>query len=215
MTNGTSQGLFVVIAIIIFGIFVGISYLLFRDTLKPSLSNIFTDGLNQANCLLTNNDESNVICNPTFHNSFEISGTFSLGFKDTKNSFGTTAYPLIWTPSNQSVRTINLKSYIDSGSSLNIENGLVEISTINDNSVKVKQSYIDNGFGTNNTRKVYVSINGQDDIYLGSSNYPNTDWGNNKGLKLKINEQNTIRWTYENVHGGKTVYTFHVNIINQ
>ncbi|MBA0973552.1 hypothetical protein HWH42_13345, partial [Enterococcus gallinarum] len=106
-------------------------------------------------------------------------------------------------------------SYIDSGSSLNIENGLVEISTINDNSVKVKQSYIDNGFGTNNTRKVYVSINGQDDIYLGSSNYPNTNWGNNKGLKLKINEQNTIRWTYENVHGGKTVYTFHVNIINQ
>lgn len=48
MTNGTSQGLFVVIAIIIFGIFVGISYLLFRDTLKPSLSGIFTDSLEQA-----------------------------------------------------------------------------------------------------------------------------------------------------------------------
>ncbi|MGL9944796.1 hypothetical protein [Enterococcus faecalis] len=53
MTNGTSQGLFVVIAIIIFGIFVGISYLLFRDTLKPSLSGIFTDSLEQADENLT------------------------------------------------------------------------------------------------------------------------------------------------------------------
>jgi len=48
MTNGTSQGLFVVVAILIFGIFVLISYLLFRDNLKPSLSGIFTDGLEQA-----------------------------------------------------------------------------------------------------------------------------------------------------------------------
>ncbi|OTO93606.1 hypothetical protein A5853_001866, partial [Enterococcus faecium] len=30
MTNGTNQGLFVVVAIIIFGIFIFISYLLFR-----------------------------------------------------------------------------------------------------------------------------------------------------------------------------------------
>ncbi|AYY09713.1 leucine-rich repeat domain-containing protein [Enterococcus sp. FDAARGOS_553] len=54
MTNGTSQGLFVVVAIIIFGIFILISYLLFRDTLKPSLANIFTDGLEQANTALNN-----------------------------------------------------------------------------------------------------------------------------------------------------------------
>lgn len=52
MTNGTSQGLFVVIAIIIFGIFIFISYLLFRDTLKPSLGGIFTDGLEQGLCSL-------------------------------------------------------------------------------------------------------------------------------------------------------------------
>ncbi|HBK4031851.1 TPA: leucine-rich repeat protein [Enterococcus faecium] len=50
MTNGTSQGLFVIVAVVIFGIFIFISYLLFRDTLKPSLSTIFTDGLEQANC---------------------------------------------------------------------------------------------------------------------------------------------------------------------
>ena len=48
MTNGTSQGLFVIVAVVIFGIFVLISYVLFRDTLKPSLANIFTDSLEQA-----------------------------------------------------------------------------------------------------------------------------------------------------------------------
>ncbi|MBW9322001.1 hypothetical protein FG877_00255 [Enterococcus casseliflavus] len=53
MTNGTSQGLFVVVAIVIFGIFVLISYLLFRDNLKPGLSSIFTDGLEQAEENLT------------------------------------------------------------------------------------------------------------------------------------------------------------------
>ncbi|MBK4849536.1 leucine-rich repeat domain-containing protein [Enterococcus faecium] len=54
MTNGTSQGLFIAVAIIIFGIFVLISYVLFRDTLKPSLANIFTDGFNQATTALNN-----------------------------------------------------------------------------------------------------------------------------------------------------------------
>ncbi|MEQ2561324.1 hypothetical protein, partial [Sutterella wadsworthensis] len=46
MTNGSSQGLFVVIALIIFGIFVFISYLLFRDTMKPSLARIYCDAFN-------------------------------------------------------------------------------------------------------------------------------------------------------------------------
>lgn len=48
MTNGTSQGLFVVVAIVIFGIFVFISYLLFRDNLKPTLANIFCDAFTQV-----------------------------------------------------------------------------------------------------------------------------------------------------------------------
>ena len=58
MTNGTSQGLFIVVAIIIFGIFVLISYVLFRDNLKPSLANIFTDGLEQATTALNNDTQS-------------------------------------------------------------------------------------------------------------------------------------------------------------
>lgn len=63
MTNGTSQGLFIVVAIIIFGIFIFISYLLFRDNLKPSLSGIFTDGLEQSVNSLDNYDGKNHIGN--------------------------------------------------------------------------------------------------------------------------------------------------------
>lgn len=46
MTGGTSQGLFVVVAIVIFGLFVGISYTVFGDTLQPALVTIFTDAIN-------------------------------------------------------------------------------------------------------------------------------------------------------------------------
>lgn len=60
MTNGTSQGLFVVVSIIIFGIFIAISYLLFRNTLKPSLSTIFTDSLEQSNCYLSGECSVNI-----------------------------------------------------------------------------------------------------------------------------------------------------------
>lgn len=52
MTNGTSQGLFVVVAIVIFGISVLVSYLLFRDTLNPNLSTIFEDSLTHADNVL-------------------------------------------------------------------------------------------------------------------------------------------------------------------
>lgn len=48
MSEGANQGLFVIVAVVIFGIFVLISYVLFKDTLKPRLSSIFTDGLEQA-----------------------------------------------------------------------------------------------------------------------------------------------------------------------
>lgn len=37
MTEGGSQGIFVVVAVVIFGIFVGISYLLYRDQILENL----------------------------------------------------------------------------------------------------------------------------------------------------------------------------------
>lgn len=81
MTNGTSQGLFIVVAIIIFGIFIAISYLLFRNTLKPSLSTIYCDSFEQidenTNLLDTNNSK----CMRKFNNSFEVKGYFNIWFK--------------------------------------------------------------------------------------------------------------------------------------
>ena len=55
MTNGSSQGLFVVVAVVIFGIFVAISYTLFRDQLTPSLASIFGDSLEQTSEKLDGN----------------------------------------------------------------------------------------------------------------------------------------------------------------
>lgn len=41
MTNGSSQGLFVIVAVVVFGIFVLISYMLFGSQLKPQLASIY------------------------------------------------------------------------------------------------------------------------------------------------------------------------------
>ena len=48
MTDGTSQGLFIVVAIVIFGVFVVMAYILFEDTLSPALANMFTTATEQA-----------------------------------------------------------------------------------------------------------------------------------------------------------------------
>lgn len=65
MTNGTSQGLFIIVAVVIFGIFTLISYLIFQSSLKPKLMNIFETSFQQVNQnnfynrnLLTNFDEA-------------------------------------------------------------------------------------------------------------------------------------------------------------
>ncbi|HCR2865860.1 hypothetical protein [Enterococcus faecium] len=52
MTDGASQGLFVIVAVVIFGIFVLIAYLLFRDTLKDSLHGIFQNATSGAEASL-------------------------------------------------------------------------------------------------------------------------------------------------------------------
>lgn len=48
MTEGTSQGLYLTVAIVIFGIFVGLSYLVFGDTLQPKLVGLFEQATEQA-----------------------------------------------------------------------------------------------------------------------------------------------------------------------
>lgn len=43
--GGSSQGLFAVVAVVIFGIFVSIRYIIFKVSLKPSLANIFSESI--------------------------------------------------------------------------------------------------------------------------------------------------------------------------
>lgn len=56
MTNGTSQGLFIVVAIVIFGIFVLMAYILFEDNLSPALANMFTNATETAQERLRNSE---------------------------------------------------------------------------------------------------------------------------------------------------------------
>lgn len=87
MTNGSSQGLFIVIAVVIFGIFVAISYILYRDNLTPSLSKIFCDsftqvskqtGLNTSECSVPTEEEvSEYYLYPSAYSYFETSIKYS------------------------------------------------------------------------------------------------------------------------------------------
>lgn len=52
MTDGASQGLFVIVAVVIFGIFVLIAYILYRDTLQPKLADIFKNATDTAEASL-------------------------------------------------------------------------------------------------------------------------------------------------------------------
>lgn len=214
MTDGSSQGLFVIIAIVIFGIFVFISYLLFRDTMKPTLANVFCDSFEQVGDSTNLLDGSEGKCMGKFNNSHEVR-YFNLGFIDSNASSGSTSFPVIWTNEDHSMRTINLKKYIDTGSKLNIVDNSVEVYTIDDNSVHVKDEFLEKGFGNDATRKGYFTINDEPEIYLGKTDAPNVFWGKNKHIKLKIGEVNTIKITYENVYGGKTSYTIQVKIVNE
>lgn len=58
MSNGTSQGLFIVVAIVIFGLFVGLSYTVFGENLKPALVGIFGDATEQAQTSLNKSEMS-------------------------------------------------------------------------------------------------------------------------------------------------------------
>lgn len=48
MTDGTSQGLFIVVAIVIFGIFTVLAYILFEDTLSPAMASMFTEATEKS-----------------------------------------------------------------------------------------------------------------------------------------------------------------------
>lgn len=64
MTEGTSQGLFIVVAIIIFGIFVALSNNIFGSQLTPSIQDLFSQASDQAYAQLTDEelrDKDNIL----------------------------------------------------------------------------------------------------------------------------------------------------------
>lgn len=207
MTNGSSQGLFVVVAIIIFGIFVLISYLLFKDTLKPSLANIYCDAFEQVSgdTHLLDGNEGN--CVGKFHNSFEVKGYIGIWFQNVYRC------PDIWTPDNIGMRTINLKK-LSSVDMPILEDGYVLIDAISDDNVGVKQEAIDKGFGNRRNRSTTIEMNGVS-YRFSEVSYGNAYYKLGEGAKLKVNAINDIKITYTNVHGGKTTYNIQVRIINE
>lgn len=86
MTDGSSQGLFVVLGIIIFGIFVAISYTLFRDQLTPSLANVFSYSSGNVINILENKKGTDLILNDfayqTWIKKLELEGYMLLSDND-------------------------------------------------------------------------------------------------------------------------------------
>ncbi|MGF1948000.1 hypothetical protein ACQUFD_12935 [Enterococcus gallinarum] len=207
MTDGSSQGLFVIVAIVIFGIFVFISYLLFRDTMKPTLANVFCDSFEQVGENTNLLDGSEGKCVGKFNNSHEITSYVWLWFK------GVATAKTVWYPEDTSMRTINLKELMN-GTPV-IEDGYVILNQLSDNGVTVTQEAIDNGFGSDETRTTTIQINDDQHFKYNSINSSASNWGFKGGAKLKIGEVNTIKITYENIYGGKSNYTIQVKIINE
>ena len=78
MTEGTSQGLFVVVAIVIFGIFVGLSYTIFGDEMSSALGNLFTDATEQSSEYLNGEDGVGLIVDGVkYKNYSEYYNTFT------------------------------------------------------------------------------------------------------------------------------------------
>ncbi|EOH8749805.1 leucine-rich repeat protein [Enterococcus faecalis] len=111
MTNGTSQGLFVVVAIVIFGIFVLISYLLFKDNLKPTLANIFTDGLEQANSYLSGVIKEKYLTWLVFDNEINVTGLSEIAYKNgvVKPQFKTIILPE--TVNGEDLKVLNFNNF--------------------------------------------------------------------------------------------------------
>lgn len=101
MTDGTSQGLFVVVAVVIFGIFVAIAYTLFEDNLRPSLASIFSVSMEQASRSLTKNllNSKSIFTNVDFLTPFSYSGgTYTATYvSNSSNTNNTNKLVSIWT----------------------------------------------------------------------------------------------------------------------
>lgn len=115
MTNGTSQGLFVVVAIVIFGIFTLTSYLLFKDNLKPTLANIFTDGLEQADSYLSGVIKEKYLTWRVFDNEINVTGLSEIAYKNgvVRPQFKTIILPE--TVNGEDLKILNFNNFNNNG----------------------------------------------------------------------------------------------------
>ncbi|EOK14672.1 hypothetical protein [Enterococcus faecalis] len=115
MTNGTSQGLFVVVAIVIFGIFTLTSYLLFKDNLKPTLANIFTDGLEQADSYLSGVIKEKYLTWRVFDNEINVTGLSEIAYKNgvVRPQFKTIILPE--TVNGEDLKVLNFNNFNNNG----------------------------------------------------------------------------------------------------
>lgn len=129
MTNGTSQGLFVVVAIVIFGIFTLTSYLLFKDNLKPTLANIFTDGLEQADSYLSGVIKEKYLTWRVFDNEINVTGLSEIAYKNgiVRPQFKTIILPE--TVNGEDLKILNFNNFNN-----NVHKGFIGVEKIVGNS---------------------------------------------------------------------------------
>lgn len=235
MTNGTSQGLFVVIAIIIFGIFIFISYLLFRDTLKPSLGGIFTDGLEQANCSFNGENPLNEICNPTYNGSLSKMNkdfTFSILMKsqDKQNVYFGSSF--INFDNHNVTQTINLQDLVNTDRKPVINGEEISIVSMGvgfEGNELFKNKFPDKNFDRYKNIEVSNNITNSEAMFgnggllgyysLGFISFDGVGGvsGNiieKKILKLKIGQINEIKIVATNNYGGKSIFNYKIKVIN-
>lgn len=85
MTEGTSQGLFIVVAFVIFGIFAVLAYVLFEDTISPAMASMFSTATETASNRLTSweliyNGEDKIIWHDKVSNTGDRSTYIENGY---------------------------------------------------------------------------------------------------------------------------------------
>lgn len=216
MTNGTSQGLFIVVAIIIFGIFILTSYLLFRDNLKPTVANIFTDGLEQAKDSVREK----------WNNAYQYDSNAQLSFYSLDEENSEIGYRYSFDINSNEIQNINItkktfdKLYKINGDTL-VLNRVLVINGRNPTADAIKHGFKEEG--KHNSKLTIQIDNGNTTSYKRSdSNWTrgnfisgSLDTALKYNLTLKIGEVSTIKIKDYNSYGGVTTTTvkLKVNII--
>lgn len=194
MTSGSSQGLFVIVAVVIFGIFVSISYVLFGDKMSTGLTDIFEESFFQVSYMLAEDDVSTG--GDKDNNKFQKSHTFRQMDLNIGN-VSTTVKP---TDTN-----INLKKS-DFTSNPTLESVTFGALKVEDSSFGKGFDKEKQGFSTN------IGVNGQYNRSEYLSKYDSAikpkATVDNLTLKLDLNKSNTLEINIINHYGGVSTFKY-------